>query len=182
MIKKKYFIGSISVMLLVLIALIMKISSTNQVIGIQSTLINSLEKELLRSVDLNDELSDNIKIYDSILNSHKLLYDELESKTQILEDNLSHYEVFDYYDRISSPLGKDATTILETDLLSNKDTIKLYEDSPWDMYFTDVRVLSNSLAIGYFEDGHATGYGIYEYSINEKNQIVWQVIYERMTH
>ena len=154
----------------------------NQMLDRQGQLIDSLEDKLYRSVDLNTELSKNVEAYESLIDQYKVLVDELESKSQKLEEDLSYYEVFDYYERMDNTLGKNATSILESNLLEKSDIIKLHEDSPWNMFFTDVRVLTNSLAIGFFEDGHGSGYGIYEYKINEKNEIEWQVIYERMTH
>ncbi|MCH4886592.1 hypothetical protein EZV73_03380 [Acidaminobacter sp. JC074] len=182
MIKKQYFIGFVIVSLIILIGFGLRLSTLNRVVDLQGLMIESLEKELDRSVDLNEELGKNLKTYEDIVDDYKTLVEDLEARSKNLEEDLSYYEVFDYYDRMDNSLGKNATMIIESNLLEKSDIIVLHEDSPWDMFFTDVRVLTNSLAIGFFEDGHASGYGIYEYKINEKNEIEWLVIYERMTH
>lgn len=169
----KALIGIMMIMLLVMIYQFNKNTLLNDILETQTSTIQVLEETNTQQQEQIETLKEHNSSYQFLVDDYKLIYDELLGKFNALKD---HYDVFDYTDR--STMTLDMSTV-EEDLLSKPDIIALDKDSPWQMFFTDVRVLSNSLAIGYFEDGHGDGYGIYEFS-TENGDITWQIIYERM--
>lgn len=69
---------------------------------------------------------------------------------------------------------------IEEDLQSRgAEIIKIEPVLGGNMYFTQVNVVNNIWAYGAFEDGHISGYGLYEYTIQGNGDIVWKVIIEK---
>lgn len=169
----KLLIGIMMIMLLVMIYQFNKNALLNDITDTQGSTIKVLEETNQQQAEQIETLKEHNSSYQFLIDDYKVIYDEVLSKYNALKE---YYSIFDYSDR--SELTLEMSTI-EENLLTKSDMIALDEDSPWQMFFTDIRVLSNSLAIGYFEDGHSDGYGIYEFSV-ENNEITWKIIYERM--
>jgi len=69
---------------------------------------------------------------------------------------------------------------IKDDLKSRgSEIIKIEPVLGGNMHFTYVSVLNNIWAYGTFEDGHISGFGLYEYTIQGNGDIEWKVVKEK---
>jgi len=132
------------------------------------------------------QLDDNIDVLSNKLNDKKEYYETIihkyESRINEVMDEMAYSKSFKVMDEFSeeiiSSLGYTVEGISE-DLMQHSDLIELPNTLPWKMRFAEVYVLNHQIAIGNFDDGHAMGYGLYEFEITD-NKVQWHMIYESM--
>lgn len=177
---KKYLIVCVGVVVAVIFYGVFKFQSMTHVMDLQSVQITELSDELERAVMLNGSIQENINSYEDLLQKHKDLYNILEDEKKYLEKQLEDSDISWMMYDVEQKLGPRAIEVIRQDILEKSDMIEIHKDQPWEMYFTRAEVLSNTLVMGFFEDGHGTGFGIYEYTVSDEGAITWCVIYESM--
>ena len=131
---------------------------------------NESEKLIAKT---NDELKDKEQISVSL----KKKINQLNNDIKILEK----YRVLDEYSLNSlGRAGIEDFTIIEKDLMMHSDIIQISKGTPWEMSFVKVHLINDNWCFGLFENGHNSGFGIYEYVIDKNGDILWELIIEKL--
>lgn len=125
-------------------------------------------KRLAQITQLQDELKTIEKLYDAQEIEYNGLIEIIE---KYKEDDLTLLMYLED-DGISD------LSIIENSLMNDSDVLELQGVLGGTMTIYKVEVLTDRWAFAYAEDGHISGYGLYEYTVNAVDDISWTRIIE----
>ena len=128
------------------------------------------QEEVATLEEENDDLKQELEYLQQINTSLEKEKEDLKEAIEdlIVIDDASIYQL--------KKKGIEDINVIKESLMANNTVIPFDGVLGGTMQFTQVYVLNDIWAYGQFDDGHILGYGLFKYTIDDGQNISWEVV------